>query len=101
MSKTDPFREGAVITLQWTEDDLRMYSNRAVGVAGVQRKFKIPWLLQSGAPLTHTRLVKVLITVLSELGLEVELFLDHSFRKSATTMAAARDIFNSQIKVLG
>ena len=77
-------------------------SNSYVAWLVYRGKFPGPlFLLQSGAPLTRTRLVKELRTVLSELGLEAELFSGHSFRKGAATTAAARGISDSQIKVLG
>ena len=100
-SKTDPFREGAMINLPRTEDDLcpvaallswLVYRGGSPGPL---------FLFQSGASLTRARLVTELRKVLSDVGLEAENFSGHSFRKGAATTAAAHGVPDSQIKILG
>ena len=101
ISKTDPFREGAIITLPRTEDDLCPVAALLSWLVYRGKSSGPLFLLQSGAPLTRTRLVTELRKVLSDLGLEAEHFSGHSFRKGAATTAAARGIPDSQIKILG
>ena len=89
ISKTDPFREGAIITLPRTEDDLCPVAALLSWLVYRGKSSGPLFLLQSGAPLTRTRLVTELRKVLSDLGLEAEHFSGHSFRKGAATTAAA------------
>ena len=100
-SKTDPFREGASISLPRTNDDLCPV---AALLSWLVHRGNSPgplFRLQSGAPLTRPRLVIELRKVLGEVGLEAEHFSGHSFRKGAATTAAALGIPDSQIKLLG
>ena len=100
-SKTDPFREGTTINIPRTGDDLcpvaallswLVYRGQAPGPL---------FVMQSGTPLTRSRLVTELRGVLRELGLEADHFSGHSFRKGAATTAAAQGVADSQIKLLG
>lgn len=100
-SKTDPFREGAVINLPRTEDDLCPVAALLTWLVYRGNSPGPLFLLQSGALLTRARLVTELRKALSDIGLEAEHFSGHSFRKGAATTAAAHGIPDSQIKILG
>ena len=100
-SKTDPFREGATITLPRTEDDLCPVAALLSWLIYRGKSSSPLFMLQSGAPLTRARLVNELRKVLADLGLEAELFSGHSFWRGAAMTAAARGIPDSQIKILG
>ena len=100
-SKTDQAREGAMINLPRTGDDL-------CPVAAV-----LTWLVhrgnspgplfrfRSGAHLTRPTLVGELRKSLADIGLNPDHYSGHSFRKGAATTAAAQGIPDSQIKLLG
>ena len=77
-SKTDPFREGASISLPRTNDDL---CPMAALLSWLVHRGNSPgplFRLQSGAPLTRPRLVIELRKVLGEVGLEAEHFSGHT-----------------------
>lgn len=100
-SKTDQGREGAIINLPRTEDDLCPVAALLTWLV-YRGNFPGPlFLFQSGAHLTRARLVEELRKAMERTGLEPNQFSGHSFRIGAATAAAARGIPDSQIKLLG
>ena len=100
-SKTDPFREGAFITLPRTKNDLCPVAALLTWLVYRGHSQGPLFHFHSGTPLTRARLVAELRKALADLGLEAQQFSGHSFRKGAATTAAAQGIPDSQIKILG
>ena len=100
-SKTDQLREGAVINLPRTEDDLCPVAALLTWLVYRGNSPGPLFFFRSGAHLTRPSMVVELRKALSEVGLDPNHFSGHSFRKGAATTAAAQGIPDSQIKLLG
>ena len=101
-SKTDPFRQGQIITIGATGELLcpvkalkKYLAARAVCSLGPLFRYR------SGKFLTKAELTSELRALLSRAGLNSNNYAGHSFRIGAATSAAAKDIPAWLIKVLG
>lgn len=104
-SKTDPFRQGCIITLFPTRSVLcpvkpmqRYLALRGSSLISVSEPL---FMTPDRNPLTRTVFVDTLRSLLSRLGLESSHYAGHSFRIGAATSAAAVRIPDHLIKTLG
>ena len=100
-SKTDPFREGADIHIQRTNNNLCPV---AALLAWLVKRGNAPGPLfhfASGTPLTRAKFVAELKRAICTTGKSAQGFSGHSFRSGAATTAANIGISDAHIKVLG
>ena len=95
-SKTDPFGRGHTLHLFSTHTHIKKY------LLLTKYDPHAPLLcLGDGTPLTHSKFVKMLCSVLQELGFQAAIYAGHSFRIGAATTAAATGLPDYLIKELG
>ena len=101
-SKTDPFGKGHVVTLFCTPTGTCPVTAMQVYLSMRPYQPESPLLsLADGTPLTRTKFVMMLRTVLSKVGLNEDLYAGHSFRIGAATTAAVAGLPDYLIKALG
>ena len=101
-SKTDPFGKGHVVTLFCTPTGTCPVTAMQVYLSMRAYQPESPLLsLADGTPLTRTKFVMMLRTVLSKVGLNEDLYAGHSFRIGAATTAAVAGLPDYLIKALG
>ena len=101
-SKTDPFGKGHVVTLFCTPTGTCPVTAVQVYLSMRAYQPESPLLsLADGTPLTWTKFVMMLRTVLSKVGLNEDLYAGHNFRIGAAITAAVASLPDYLIKALG
>ncbi len=100
-SKTDQYRQGVLLYLAATGNDLCPVAAVAAYLARRPPVGGPLFLTAAGTPLTKPKLIALIRDTLQRAGIQAAAYSGHSFRIGAATTAAARGIPETLIKTLG